>query len=165
MENDNKKPVVKMNKEYKMKVRKKQLFDRLNDTKNEYKKNGICDQYIKFGKMNVEDVIDKINDQNNEEMQRYNKLSKKLKKRGLKYDDKVQYYRDYIKKGGNIYDAIKDGEIEWFYLRKTDYSDLLKKYRNEELAQNKALQKYIVLNGRDEYVNKILKREMTVCIY
>jgi hypothetical protein len=155
-------PKIRYNKEYKIQVRKKKLFECLNDQKLEYKKNGICDQYIQFGKISLEEVVENIQKREEIEMTRLELLLRKLKKYGAVYDENNTYYRDYIKKGGDLEETVRNGEIEWFYTTKTDYLEFLKIHKNEEIAQTKALNQYIEQNGTDNMTNKIMKRDLTI---
>lgn len=146
----------------KIKIRKKNLFERLETEKLKYIENGICDQYIKYDKNKIEDVIENIKNKELIETERLERLLEGIKKTGTYYDENISWYRDYIKRGGNLERTIKNGSIEWFYIHKTEYPRLLLKYRDEDIAQNKALHKYIKKNGCDKYVEKIRKNDMVI---
>ena len=163
--NDYNKPIIYNEKQKKIILRKKHLFDELSENKLEYKKNGICDAYIKYGKHNINDVIDIMKNKNLKEEQRLRILLKKLKKENELYDENISYYRDYIKNGGNINYAVSNGIKEWFYINKTNYIELLEQYRNEDIAKSYALNTYLKKEGRDRYTKRIQDTEMTIRIY
>ena len=163
--NDYNKPTIRHTKHEKIILRKKQLFVELSENKLEYKKNSICDAYIKYGKYSKNDVIDIMKNKNLKEAKRLRILIKKLKKEGEIYDENISYYRDYIKNGGNIKYIISNGIKEWFYINKTDYLELLKRYRNEDIAKSYALNAYLRNNGKDRYTKRIHDTEMIIRIY
>lgn len=152
-------------KKYLLKIRKKKLFTELTNVKLEYKKYGVCDSYIKFGTPSLDEVIKGMQQKTEYETKRLRNLLEGLKHHGALYDDRISYYQKYIKYGGNLKKTIEDGEIEWFYLNKTNYLDLLKIYKNEDKAQSKALNKYIRECGIDQYIEKIREKDMKICIY
>tara|TARA_B110000908_G_C9993537_1_gene330902 strand:+ start:59 stop:571 length:513 start_codon:yes stop_codon:yes gene_type:complete len=163
--NDYNKPIIYHAKQQKIILRKKHLFNELSENKLEYKKNGICDAYIKYGKHNINDVIDIMKNKNLKEEQRLRILLKKLKKENELYDENISYYRDYIKNGGNINYTVSNGIKEWFYINKTNYIELLEQYRNEDIAKSYALNTYLKKEGRDRYTKRIQDTEMTIRIY
>lgn len=144
-----------------MHIRKKQLADKLAEHKL-HVKGSDCDNYIKFGTSSIDDVITSIEKRENEETKRLKNLLVELRKKNLLYDDRVSWYVNYVKRGGDLNKAIKNGEIEWFYLNKTDYIELLKIYKNEDVAQSKALTRYVAKHGKDKYTDKIIETDMTI---
>lgn len=162
---DYNKPTIHYTKNKKIILRKKKLFNELSENKLEYIKNGICDFYIKYGKYSINEVIETIKTKNIKEERRLNILLKKLKKEGEIYDENISYYRNYIKNGGNIEYTIVNGVKEWFYINKTDYLELLKRYKNEDIAKSYAFNTYITNNGRDKYIKRIQDTELTIRIY
>jgi hypothetical protein len=162
---DYNKPTIHHTKKEKIILRKKKLFNRLSENKLEYRKNSICDFYIKYGKYSINEVIETIKTKNTKEEKRLNILLKKLKKEGEIYDENISYYRNYIKNGGNIEYTILNGVKEWFYINKTDYLELLKRYRNEDVAKSYAFNTYIKNNDRDKYIKLIQDTELTIRIY
>ena len=153
-----------MDKKYKLAFRKKILFDKLNRVKLQYIKNGICDSYIKYGKPSLSEVLINFQDKTNNEFNRLQFLIKKLKSRGIKYDERVKIFTTYTKRGGDINKVLDEGETEFLYWNFTDFPSLINKYP-EEIAKNIAMNKYIRENGRDKYINKIIKKEMTLNLY
>lgn len=163
---DNDKPIVRYSKKNShILVRYNKLINLLNKKRLEYRKNGICDQYIKFGTPSIEEVVKSMEKKTNDEDRRLHKLIKCLRKKNLSYDQNVKSYREYITYGGNLKKIIDDGETEWFLINKTQYNDILKKCKNEDNAKSHAINKYISKNGVDKYINRIKKKEMTICIY
>ncbi len=156
------KPRIRMDKDCKIQVRKKKLFEELTSVKLEYIENGICDAYIKFGKPSLEEVISNIQKKSDDELDRYQLLMNKLNKNNLIYDEKVSQYRRYIKMGGSLKKAIEDGQIEWFYLNMTNYIELLRLYKDEEKARAIALNIFLKKNKHNRYTKKIIKNEMTL---
>lgn len=159
------KPRIRYDKNQKVLLRKKRLFDELNNERLEYRQNGICDAYIKFGKPSLEEVIDTVQKKSEKEMKRLRALIRKLKKEGEVYDDSISYYKQYIKNGGSLQRAVSEGIKERFYINKTNYLELLDKYRDDDKAQARALNQYIKKNGTDKYTEMIRNTEMTLRIY
>jgi len=155
---------IKITNEQKIQVRKKHLFENLEKEKLQYIENSICDQYIKFGLHDIEYIIQNVREKEIAEERRLNRLLKALAGTGTEYESSIGWYYDYIKKGGDLKETVKNGSKEWFYLHKTEYPSLLEKYKNEDLAQSKALQKYIDVHGIDRYIEMIRKDEMIIRI-
>jgi hypothetical protein len=153
----------------KFKVRKKQLFEKLNTHKLTYIKGGICDSYIKYGYPTLEDVISDVSSREEEEERRLQKLLNALKRKGLQYDPNVSYFKEYIEQGTDIKNALKEGKKEWFYLNKTNYTMILPKYKDEDKAQRIALQEYVNQYGYDNYVKMYIgickEFEMKIQLY
>lgn len=160
------KPKIRMDLEHncKLQVRKRKLFEELSSVKLEYKENGICDAYIKFGKPSLEEVISNIQKRSDDELMRYQLLIYKLNKNNLIYDERVSYYKNYITMGGSLKKAIEEGQIEWFYLNMTNYSELLKIYKDEEKAQSIALTMYLKKNKPNRFTKKIYENEMCLSL-
>lgn len=159
------KPIIRHIKNEKILLRKKHLLNVLTENKLEYKRNGICDVYIKYGKYTVQDIIKNLKRENEKEEKRLMILLKKLKQKGYEYDINVSYYRNYIKNGGNIKTVLSKGIKEWFYINKTDYPKLLEIYRDEDIAKSHSLNRYVKENGKDKYTKLIYDTEMTIRLY
>lgn len=157
--------VVRCAKNKKILLRKKELFDHLNDNKLEYVKNGICDSYIRYGTPSLDDVINNIQTKLDIKTKRMNMLIKRLKKAGEIFDETVSYYKHYIQYGGDIDYAIDEGIKEWFYINKTNYLELLQIHGDEEKAQTKAFNTYIKHHGPDKYTEKIQKSEICLRLF
>ncbi len=164
-ENRHNKPIIKYAKDSKILLRKKELFDHLNEERLEYEKNGICDSFINFGTPSLDTVINDIQTKKMKQNERLQKLIKRLKKEGEIYDENNSYYKKYIQNGGSLDYVVQEGIKEWFYVHKTDYLEILKLYKDEDLAQAKAFNSYIKKNGSDKYTERIRKTEMTIRIY
>lgn len=158
------KPKIRMDRTYRLENRKTMLFNELNNVKLEYKQNGICDSYIKYGKPSLEEVIDDLTIKSNNQTDRLKLLVDKLALKNIKFDDRIEIFNNYVKNGGDLKKVIKEGEIEYWYWNKTEYPVLIEKY-NEDIAKNIALNKYIKKNGHNKYTNKIIKKEMTLSLY
>jgi len=162
-------PIIKIaNKsDTKIILRKKNLLEKLNERKLEYKENsdGICDTYIKFGLSNIDDVIIKLEKRDNLRSKRLTELLKKLRDENETYDSNISYYNDYVQKGGDLDYHVQEGIIEWFYLHKTKYKKYLKSTKDEDIAQAKALNEYLKKNGPDKYTERIKKSEMTFQLF
>lgn len=154
--------VFKYTSKNKILLRKKQLFEILNDNKLEYVKNGVCDSYIKFGTPPLNNVIDDIKTKTEGRINRLNRLLKRLRKEGEVYDEKNSWYQRYINTGSDINKAVDEGIKEWFFYHKTEYPDMLKMYKNEDFAQTKAFNAYIEKHGADRYTERIRKSEMVL---
>jgi Zn-finger nucleic acid-binding protein len=131
----------------------------------EYKKNGICDAYIKFGYPELNDIVQTIQTKSEIEMSRLSKLLRRLRKEDEEYDENNTYYKKYIKDGGDINFIISEGIKEWFYIKKTNYLELLKLYKSEDIAQSKAYNQYIKQHGSDKYTERIRKTELVMRLY
>jgi len=153
----------------KVRVRKKQLFDKLNSHKLTYVKGGICDSYIKYGYPSLDKVISDVQNLTDQEDQRLAKLLSHLKKRGLRYDSDVSYYREYIEQGTDLKTAIREGKREWFLLNRTPYSKYLEELRDEDRAEELAIDHYVRKHGYTRQLKKytgIIKEfEMKIKLY
>jgi len=159
-------PIIRyIDRNNKIVLRKKQLFDHLSENKLEYISNGICDQYIKYGKPSLENVVDDIQNKTDRQTKRLLKLLKKLEKENEQYDPNNSYYQQYVKNGGNLDEIINEGIKEWFYVHKTNYPELLEIYKDEDKAQAQAFNNYVKQYGTDRYTERIRKSEMTVVLY
>jgi hypothetical protein len=127
--------------ELKQKIRKKELFDKLKENKLEYKKNSICDAYIKFGSPNINEVIDILLKNQLDEINKFIFLIDELNKRNISYDNRIPIFKTYIKNDIDINETIKIAETEKFLIDNTNYLSLLKIYDNN-IAKDLALQKY-----------------------
>lgn len=162
--NEHVNPIVKIRNDanQKIRIRKKQLFDKLDSHKLTYIKGGICDSFIKFGYPTLDQVIMNIKELTLQEEKRLEKLLNVLKRNALKYDSRVLYYKEYIEQGTNIGTALIEGKKEWFYINMTDYLELVKIYKDEDKAQQIALKKYIKKNGHDTFVQKHVYNKKTI---
>src|SRR5579872_2872269 len=146
-------------------LRKRQLFDQLSDNKLEYTRNGICDSFIKFGTPSLNTVIEDVQKKSEIQTKRLRKLLRRLKEEGEVYDERISYYKQYIKNGGDIDYYVEEGIKEWFYINKTNYLKFLKMYKNEDLSQTKAFNEYIKNVGYDKYTERIRRSEMVLRLY
>jgi len=137
--------------ELKQKLRKKELFDKLKENKLEYKKNSICDAYIKFGSPNINEVIDILLKNQLDEINKFIFLIDELNKRNISYDSRIPIFKTYIKNEIDIDETIKIAETEKFLIENTNYLSLLKIYDNN-IAKDLALQKY---NNSTNYCDNI----------
>jgi len=137
--------------ELKQKLRKKELFDKLKENKLEYKKNSICDAYIKFGSPNINEVIDILLKNQLDEINKFIFLIDELNKRNISYDSRIPIFKTYIKNEIDINETIKIAETEKFLIENTNYLSLLKIYDNN-IAKDLALQKY---NNSTNYCDNI----------
>jgi hypothetical protein len=156
---------VNLNSYKKKYERKQELCSILNDEKLEYEKNGICDSYVEYGTPSLDNVVIKIKKKTHDTTDRLCKIINELKKIGEQYDENNSYYKKYIRNGGNINYTINEGVIEWFYTHKTNYKQIMKQYKNNDVALAVAFNEYIKNNGKDKYTERIRRSEMTVSIY
>lgn len=163
--NEQRKPIIKYDKNNKILLRKKKLFDHLDNEKLEYIKHGICDAYIKFGTPSLDVVVRDMQNLSEKKMTRLKKLLKKLKDEGEIYDENNYYYQSYIKNGFDFDYAVNEGIKEWFYINKTNYLEFLKNYKDEDKAQAEAYNQYVKQNGFDKYTERIKKTEMLLELY
>ena len=159
---NNQDTVIKYAENSKILLRRKELIDHLSDKKLEYTKYGICDSYIKFGKPSLETVIDSVQTKTSTQTKRFTILLKRLKKEGEIYDENISYYRDYIVNGGDLDNAVNEGIKEWFYINMTNYSELLKFYKDEDKAQHHAFNTFIKNNRPNRYTERIRKSELVI---
>lgn len=160
-----KKTIIKYDKNNKILLRKKKLFDHLDNEKLEYIKYGICDAYIKYGSPSLEDVVKDMQDISEKKMTRLKKLLKRLKEEGEIYDENNSYYQLYIKNGFDFDYAVNEGIKEWFYINKTNYLELLEICKDEDMAEAEAFNQYVKINGFDKYTERIQRTEMTLKLY
>lgn len=156
--------IIRQPRNSKVLLRKKELFNELSDNKLEYRKNGICDSFIKFGTPSLNVVIQTVQEKTESETNRLIKLLKCLKRENELYDKNNSYYKKYIRNGGDLEYHVNEGIIEWFYCHKTEYTKLLAKYKNADVAEAEAFNRYIRKNGNDRYTERIRKNEMIVSI-
>lgn len=145
-------------------LRKKRLFEKLNDNKLEYK-SGDCESFIKFGIPVLDTVVKNVEKADKIKTKRLQKLLNKLREENEPYDERIFHYKHYINNGGNLDYHVNEGIKEWFYLNKTDYLKFLKSYKNEDKAQSKAFNEYVRKNGMDRYTERIKQTEMVVRLY
>ena len=93
-------------------IRKILLNNKLKLNKLEYKKNTVCDTFLKYGKPDIDTVIEILENDNKNE----------------KYDSNIPAYKKYIKTGCNLNNAIEIGRIEKIIINDTNYLKYLKKY-------------------------------------
>jgi len=152
-----------------IKVRKRQLFDKLNSEKLTYVKGGICDSFIKYGYPSLEDVIQDVQTMTYHEDLRLKVLIKQLEKRRLKYDGRVSYFRDYVEQGTDLKTTIREGKKEWFLINNTDYLRLLPVLEDEEDAEEEAIQRYIQKKGYNRefirHIGRMKEFEMKITLY
>ncbi len=158
-------PLINYDKNRKILLRKNKLFEHLNDEKLIYVKNGICDSYIKFGTPSLKDVVNNIQNKSEKQIKRLRLLLKRLKEEGELYDENISYYEKYIKNGNDLTLTVEEGIKEWFYINKTNYLEILKIYKDEDIAQAIAYNNYIKKNGPDKYTERIRNTEMILKIY
>lgn len=156
--------IIRQPRNSKVLLRKKELFNELSDNKLEYRKNGICDSFIKFGTPSLNVVIQTVQEKTESETNRLIKLLKCLKRENELYDENNSYYKKYIRNGGDLEYHVNEGIVEWFYCHKTDYKKLLAKYKNVDIAEAEAFNRYVRKNGNDRYTERIRKNEMIVSI-
>ena len=147
--------------EYNQLQRKQQLFKILKEYKLEYKKNSICDIFIKYGIPKLQDVINVLEKENINTISNLKLLSKELTKLNLKFDKKLPSHFNYIKNGGNINKTIEIGKIENIIINSTEYLEYLKKYSNED-ALDMACIEYIDLKGQNEIISNYLDKILTL---
>jgi hypothetical protein len=159
-----KETIIKYDKNNKILLRKKKLFDHLDNEKLEYIKYGVCDAYIKYGTPSLEDVVKNMQCVSEKKMTRLKKLLKKLKDEGERYDEKITYYQQYIINGFDFDYSVNEGIKEWFYINKTNYLELLKIYKDEDKAQSMAFNQYVKANGHDKYTERIQQKDISLQI-
>jgi len=143
------------------KIRRDNLMKMLKEHKLEYIKNGICDAYIKYASPSLEDVLNILQEKRIEKRERMIVLLDKLKLLDIEYLDTVFAFKDYINNGGSIDEAIKEGNIEIFLMKETNYLELLKQHERED-AKEIALINYVSSGGNNETLLNVIKRTMTI---
>jgi len=141
--------------------RKKKLFKTLKDYKLEYKKNSICDIYIKYGMPKIDDVIDILEKNNLKNISNLTILTNELTKLNLKYNKKLPSHYNFIKNGGNINKTIEIGEIEEIIIDSTNYLNYLKTYSKDE-ALDIACIEYLDQNGKNKIISNYLDKILTL---
>ena len=111
-----------------VKIRKEKLFKKLAEEKLQYQKNGICDAYIKHGRISLDEVISVLLQKQIQHNKKLQKLVKTLDKNNLSYDPCIPAFQRYLNSPNqDIDDVIQEAEIERILIRETNYADLLKK--------------------------------------
>jgi len=136
--------------------RRQMLMDELSMRKLDYVRGGVCDSFIKYGRPSLDEVIEMCIRSTMQEEKRLTILISNLKQNDLIYDDRVSYYKEYIEQGTDLRTAITEGKKEWFYINMTEYPAFLAKYKDEERAMARALDKYIKQHGYDSAIYKYL---------
>jgi len=110
-------------------LRKKKLFEKLNEQKLQYKKNSICDAFIKYGKPDIENVIHSIKKDNHIHNNKLFKLSEILQTHNIQYDSRIPIFEKYLsdKKGVvGVDDIVREYTLEKELIENTNFSDLIK---------------------------------------
>lgn len=143
------------------KKRKKDLLSKIKLFKLQYIQNSICDGYIKYGFPNLDDVLEYLIKKQSEENNRLYELIHKLEQKNIEYDKDVPAFKKYIKCGGNIKEAIKNGELELLLVKNTNYLKLLEKY-DDITAKDLSLAKYINKGGNKDVALKYANHRTTL---
>jgi hypothetical protein len=109
-------------------IRKILLNSKLKLNKLEYKKNTVCDTFIKYGKPDIDTVIEILENENRNTTDNLITLINVLDDINEEYNPDVPAYKTYIKTGHNLNNVIKVGRIEKIIMKETNYLKYLKEY-------------------------------------
>jgi len=140
--------------------RKESLINKLKELKLDYDKN-ICDQYIKFGTLNLEDVICALYKKQTDRNDKLCTLLEELRNRNLEYDEKVPSYKKFLKVGGNLDKTIENGELEKILIEETDYLSIIDDI-NSETAKEISLNVFYKKGKKNKIVDKYVKNKNTL---
>lgn len=141
-------------KKKKQQERKEELLAITKRLKIEYKKT-ICDEYIKYGKIKLEDVIKRLTDLQTNKNDRLYDLLNELQNHNIDYDSNLPSFKKYIQKGGNIKKTIEKAKLEQTLAKNTDYLTLLNNCVDSETAIELSVNQFP--NNDDENVNKYIE--------
>jgi hypothetical protein len=120
----------------------------------------LCDAYIKFGNIHLNDVIIELSHKQEQSQNHMNELVLFLKKNNFEYDDKLPSFQSYLKHGGNLYETLNNAQLEKIFIYETDFIRYLKhndievaKYLSSIEFVNSGKKNYIV----DKYIATKLK--------
>jgi len=136
-------------------MRKVLLKKTLSDNKMCYKKNTICDVYVKYGIPHLDTVINMLEQSTSEKTNNLARLVRKLGKLGLMYSDKIPAYKEYVNTGKDLKNSVRIGQIENIIIDKTDYLQYLNKYSHDDALDMAAIE-YIEEYGSDPVVSKYI---------
>jgi uncharacterized protein Usg len=136
----------------KQKIRKDILMNKLRDLKLQYKKNSICDAYIKYGSPDLKTVVENLVQKQTDRGVRFTKMIKYLEKHNMRYDDKIPCFEDYLNENIELRDIRDNYEIDIFLVNETDYINLLLKY-DRDTARELAINESIKTHGINKFNN------------
>lgn len=140
----------------KQKNRKEELLTKIKKLKIEYNKS-ICDEYVKFGKQTLDEVIKKLCDVQSLKNNRLFDLLNELENHDLEYNQELPAFKKYIKHGGNISKTIERAKLEQILANNTDYLSLLNGCLDSETAIELSINQFP--NNDDEIINKYIKNK------
>lgn len=143
--------------------RKEELMLTLKKLRIDYNK-PICDEYIKFGKLEFKEVIRRLTDLQSRKNDRLYDLLNELQHHSIEYDSRIPSFKKYVLKGGNITKTIERAILEKTLADNTDYLSLLHNEIDSETAielsiskfpnnvENKIINDYIENKNRIDFV-------------
>jgi hypothetical protein len=121
--------------------RKEELMSTIKKLRIDYNKS-ICDEYIKFGKVEFKDVIRKLTQLQTQKNERLYDLLQELQHHGIEYDSKIPSFKKYVTKGGNIKKTIEKAILEKALADNTDYLSILNNEIDSETAIELSISKF-----------------------
>jgi hypothetical protein len=121
--------------------RKELLMSTIKKLRIEYNK-PICDEYIKFGKTDLKDVLEKLTHVQSQKNNRLYDLLNELQKHNVEYDSRLPAFKKYVENGGNIKKTIERGLLEKTLADNTDYLSLLNNDVDSETAIDLSISKF-----------------------
>lgn len=141
---------INIEKDMWLKIRKDLLMDKLKSMKLQYKKNSICDAYIKYGSPDLKTVVENLVQKQTERSIRFSKMTKYLEKHQLCYNDKLPCFEDYLNGHIGLNEINTNYEIDTFLINETNYTHLLTKY-DRETARELAINESIRTHGLNKF--------------
>lgn len=145
----------------KIRDRKILLKQRLKEHKLTYRKHSVCDVFIKYGTPDIETVIRSLEKDVKDRSKNLMRLSKRLGRYKLEYNENVPSYKKYVDNGGDVKEAVRIGRVESIVMEKTRYLEYLKEYSGEDALDMAAIE-YIDSEGSNDVVSEYLDSIVTI---
>lgn len=137
--------------------RKIKLMNTIKKLRIEYNKQ-ICDQYIKFGSIEFEQVIEKLSLLQKEKNDRLYDLLTELQKCSIEYDSRIPSFKKYIAKGGNIKTTIEKATLEKILAENTNYLSRVDNSIDSDIAIELSIGE-LSSNMQNETINKYVQNK------
>lgn len=137
--------------------RKEELMSTIKRLRIDYNK-PVCDEYIKFGKTEFKEVIQKLTNLQSQKNNRLYDLLNDLQNYNIEYDSRIPSFKKYVSKGGNIKNAIERAILEKTLADNTDYLSLLNNEIDSETAIELSISKF-PNNIENKIINDYIKNK------
>jgi hypothetical protein len=141
-------------------MRKNQICDIQKKYKFEQLSN-LCDAYIKFGNIHIDDVIADLSKKQEKSQDNMNELVKFIKKNNFEYDSKLPSFQNYLKYGGDLKKTLEDAKLEKIFMYETDFFRYLK-HNDIEVAKYLASIEFVNNGKNNEIVDKYIAKKLKI---